>query len=598
MAVKVLRPERDADPANVDALVAEAALCAQLRHPNIVQVDSVEREGERILVGMELVEGGSVLGLLRTLRARGLRMPGSAVLDIGIQVAHGLSYAWHGERDDGEPFRLVHRDLKPANLLLTPHGEVRIADFGLARRLGDPTQTASGTLKGTPCYVAPETLRGQRDFAPAVDLFALGCILSELCTGEILFGEEHLHAVLSRILLGVPAQDVAPIRARFPELAPLVEGLLQRDPARRVGDPREVERELRSLRARLPGNPNLARLIELVTPAEGGGRPGRPAPATTDPDWLALDRADTHRRAGEAKGRELPPTIALPAPGPGEVAPAASALETTEELRRVPPSTHPSRFEELPRSRGRRAARRRPRRRASALGLALAAAAVLAVALFVGLAAIGGRGRSTALPQSPPPNASPNPARVPEPEVQRAGPALPSTPEVERAVPPGSKPERSHATGEGGRPRGEELATGAGGAPVDEGHPSGGAVDRDPPSEGLAPRTGGSEVEPAAPEPAAGQQLTAGRGCLALSSDGPGRRLWIDGQPVGTVGSSRVMRERNPGLVRVGMGLMSEADASTTFILRAGRTAEVRCRLRGGAPSCSVEQRSGLDCTH
>ena len=288
VAVKLLKPEREDDEDLLGDLLREGAICAQLNHRNIVDVHSVEQHGGMLVVEMELITGGTVKQLIDRLGAAGLRVPRSAVLDIGLQVCAGLDHAWSGQGGDGEPLRVVHRDLKPANLLLTEHGEVRIADFGLAKRLGDPSQSAVGGVKGTPSYSAPETFRESgAPVLPAVDMFALGCVLFELWTGRVLHGTDTLPAVVTRIIMGDPAQEVAPLRREFPELAGIVEALLDRDPTRRLGMP-EVGERLASLRAGLRGEPDLGTLIELARCLERGERSTRPGLLAQDPDWLTL----------------------------------------------------------------------------------------------------------------------------------------------------------------------------------------------------------------------------------------------------------------------------------------------------------------------
>src|SRR5205823_7848173 len=98
------------------------------------------------------------------------------------QIAEQLARAMHYAHELG----IVHRDLKPANVLLTREGSPKITDFGLAKRLeGDASQTRSGTLMGTPSYMAPEQARGEiREIGPLADVYALGSILYEFLTGR------------------------------------------------------------------------------------------------------------------------------------------------------------------------------------------------------------------------------------------------------------------------------------------------------------------------------------------------------------------------------------------------------------------------------
>src|SRR5262249_4644275 len=145
---------------------------ARLQHPNIVQVfDIAEHEG-RVFCSLEFVDGGTLAGKLR-----GKPLPPREA----AELAETLARAVHAAHRKG----VVHRDLKPANVLLTAEGLPKIADFGLAKRLDrESAQTATGTVLGTPCYMAPEQAQGRaRDIGPATDVYALGAVLYELLTG-------------------------------------------------------------------------------------------------------------------------------------------------------------------------------------------------------------------------------------------------------------------------------------------------------------------------------------------------------------------------------------------------------------------------------
>src|SRR5262249_6503818 len=145
--------------------LAEAVAVARLQHPGIVQIHEIGEHEGRPFFSMELVEGGS---LHQKCTGR-LLAPRDAAARIE-QLARAVHYAHeHG---------ILHRDLKPANVLLTPDGQPKITDFGLAKHLhADSSQTQPGTILGTPSYMAPEQARGEnRDLGPAADIHALGAI--------------------------------------------------------------------------------------------------------------------------------------------------------------------------------------------------------------------------------------------------------------------------------------------------------------------------------------------------------------------------------------------------------------------------------------
>ncbi len=288
VALKILRPERD-DDVSLAGLFKEAALCAALDHPNIVDVRRVELLDEQVLVVMELVEGGTLGDLVARAAAQGLDLPASVVADIGIDIARGLEHAWSGLRQDGATFRVVHRDLKPANVLIGNAGEAKIADFGMAKARGDVSATAIGSLKGTPCYIAPESWQGGREFRPTVDLFAVGCILFELLTGRRLFEAETLVGIFSQATAGVPSLEVEPIRRSHPAFAPVIEALLQRDPRARTQSAAELMGQLQAIRNELGPGGDVSTFLAALDTIEGGPEQTLlRLPRSSDPAWLAV----------------------------------------------------------------------------------------------------------------------------------------------------------------------------------------------------------------------------------------------------------------------------------------------------------------------
>jgi serine/threonine protein kinase len=183
IALKVLAAHFAADEAFRARFLREARLAAQLTHPNVVQVYDVGEDERGPFIVMEYVEGET---LADELRRRG-RLPAAEVVAVGIEICSALEAA-HRER-------LVHRDIKPQNVLRRAEGQVKLADFGIARSLDAGRHTEVGTVLGTAAYLAPEQGRGESVTA-AADIYSLGVVLYELLTGQLPFSVETLRELL------------------------------------------------------------------------------------------------------------------------------------------------------------------------------------------------------------------------------------------------------------------------------------------------------------------------------------------------------------------------------------------------------------------
>jgi serine/threonine-protein kinase len=231
VAIKVI-PDAFASDANRMARFArEAQVLASLNHPNIAAIYGVE---DRALV-LELVEGPTLAE-----RIAKEPMPAEEALAIAKQIAEAVEYAH--ERG------VIHRDLKPANIKLTPEGRVKVLDFGLAKltEKGEESGTAltqTMAIAGTPGYLAPEQLQGKPADARS-DIFAFGCVLYELLSGQRAFPGSTLAASLAATAMAEPkAIEGAPR-----ELEKLVRRCLRKDPARRIQHMGDVRVALEDLK--------------------------------------------------------------------------------------------------------------------------------------------------------------------------------------------------------------------------------------------------------------------------------------------------------------------------------------------------------------
>ena len=225
VAVKVLRPTTLAHPEAVDRFTQEARAAAALVHGNIVQIHEVGFiDGVHFLVE-EFVAGPS---LRAWLKERGPLSP-AAVLSVLVQVSAALDQAAAGG--------VVHRDIKPENLLVTPRGEVKVADFGLARVLHENLElTQTGMALGTPLYMSPEQTRGEAVDIRS-DLYSLGATAYHLAAGQPPFrGTTGVAVALAHAKEPVP--PLATVQPAFAgPVGEFIERLLAKEPANRFESP-------------------------------------------------------------------------------------------------------------------------------------------------------------------------------------------------------------------------------------------------------------------------------------------------------------------------------------------------------------------------
>lgn len=225
VVIKTIRTELLADERAALMFVDEARIAAGLHHRNILQIIDFDRfEGGAFLV-TELIDGCDLRKLLRHLRSP-LRY--DLALAIISELATGLHAAHEAIGADGVTLGLIHRDVTPSNVLLGTYGEVKLADFGIARTRQRSYHTVSGTIKGKAAYMAPEQILGE-PLDRRSDVFSLGVVLFEVTTRTRLYSATGDANAMRRILSGeVP--DPAERRPDYPpELAVIVRRALARE---------------------------------------------------------------------------------------------------------------------------------------------------------------------------------------------------------------------------------------------------------------------------------------------------------------------------------------------------------------------------------
>ncbi|MFB9625479.1 serine/threonine-protein kinase [Nonomuraea helvata] len=334
VAVKELRIPHELGPEREELLgrtLREARLTARLSHPRIAAVYDVVVADERPWIVLQFVPAPSLAQLIVE---RG-PLPVISVARLGLEMLDALRAAHAGG--------IVHRDIKPANILITDDRHAILTDFGLASTLDDQgRRTQEGIVVGTPAYIAPERARGG-PATPQADLWSLGATLYAAVEGRAPFGLSSELATLSAVLTSAPE----PFEHAGP-LAPIITGLLEKDPDRRT----DADRAYEQLSA-LCESPILPVSVDAPTldgdsgriTASSGDRPfgkGTPFRQRATEHWrqaaavaaLIVSVLATASRWSGDPGAPSPATVAQPTPSPATLAPDTTALQAREVVAR------------------------------------------------------------------------------------------------------------------------------------------------------------------------------------------------------------------------------------------------------------------------
>jgi hypothetical protein len=286
VAIKFILPEHAASETYRELFINEARLGASMHHQNLVQILDFDADGDRWFLVMEYVEGLTLRKLIIGAQKLGDRIPLPVIAEIGRQACDGLHFA-HGANDDrGRHLKLVHRDMKPSNLILSPHGMVKVLDFGISK--GRLRQEKEGSVKGTWGYMAPEQAVGL-PVGPTADVFGLATVLYELAALTPMFVDKSKDDIKRLLKDDHAARVAATLPSEYAPLVPVLIKALQRDPRARYASAEEFGRGLAGLLSdpvsvrdetlRFFGRANAVEGgTGAAAPANGGRKPVRDAP--------------------------------------------------------------------------------------------------------------------------------------------------------------------------------------------------------------------------------------------------------------------------------------------------------------------------------
>ncbi len=276
VAVKVLHPQYAADPSFIQRFRYEAQAAANLNHPNIVSIYDWGNEGDIYYIVMEYVEGRDLKQILTT---EGRFMPERAA-EIAAEICAALQFA-HRQN-------LIHRDIKPHNIIITPMGQVKVMDFGIARVGTGNGMTQTGTVMGTAQYISPEQAQGQAVDARS-DIYSLGVVLYELLLGRVPFDDDNAIAVAYKQVKEDPVPISLVDRSMPPALEAIVMKALAKNPENRYSSAQEMKADLLRWLEGMPVNatPVLAAAPVAPTATMAASPPDYPPePGTRAWVWL------------------------------------------------------------------------------------------------------------------------------------------------------------------------------------------------------------------------------------------------------------------------------------------------------------------------
>jgi serine/threonine protein kinase len=271
VALKVILPHLAADSVFIKMFLNEARLVVNLSHDHIAQILDLGECEDRYYIAMEFAHGRDLQQITSRTRRSDRLLPLPYAAKLVSQIAEGLYYAHTKTDNSGQSLGIVHRDVSPHNVIVTFDGTAKLIDFGVAKaRISYEEEEEGGVLKGKFSYMSPEQIRGM-PLDPRSDIFALGIVLWEICTGATLYRESS-ELLTMEAILRKPVPKPRDMRGDMP---PDLEAIILKALAKRTVDrfqtAQEVHAALDGYLARSGwsvGSPHLAKFMKKLFPDE------------------------------------------------------------------------------------------------------------------------------------------------------------------------------------------------------------------------------------------------------------------------------------------------------------------------------------------
>jgi serine/threonine protein kinase len=280
VVLKRILPNLAADPVFVRMLVDEAHIASTLNHSNLVQVLDLGKTGNEYFLVLEFVDGWSLEQVRRRAQKAKQKLPMALSLYIVSALCRALAYV-HTRKRAGKPLNIVHRDVTPQNVLLSREGEVKLADFGIAKAANRKEKSATGVIKGKFAYMSPEQAMGG-DLDGRSDLFSVGTLLYVITTGRKPFEADNDVDILMRVRNARYDKPSVVVKDYNPDVERFIVRALRADRAKRWQSAEQMADRLDAIRMKLGQNTGpavLKRWLETLRTKDGVDAPADVAEA-------------------------------------------------------------------------------------------------------------------------------------------------------------------------------------------------------------------------------------------------------------------------------------------------------------------------------